>query len=128
MNTMNKSIDDMMLSIESNNQTIDDMLNTAKENNARISGTMQGYANAHSSLNREQISAYADYAREYDYVKKMYGMAISAKSIAGIDKITNETLAYSMLDEVHTEQLTLMERLCSVLEKAGRALRLLCTE
>ena len=126
MNTTNKSIDDIILSIESNNQTIDDMLITAKENNSRISTTMHGYAVSHSCLNSEQMNAYADYARAYDTVKRLYNTAINTKSLENIQKIHNEQLAYSMLDEVHTEQLSLMERLCTVLEKAGTALKLLC--
>ena len=126
--SINKSIDNILLSIESNNRTIDDMLTTAKENNSRISDTMQHYAVSHSCLTKEQMRAYAEYAREFDCVKKLYAFKGSAQGYQSFNKIHNEELAYSMLDEVHTEQLGFMERLCSVLEKAAQALKLLCTD
>ena len=128
MNELTKSIDDILLSIESNRQIIDEMLNTAKENNAAISGRMEYYAGSHICLNREQMSAYADYAKAYDNVKKLYTIAADTKGIEQISELHNTSLALSLLDEMHSKQLTLMQLICSVLEKASTAIKMLCTE
>ncbi|MBR1738493.1 MAG: hypothetical protein IJ736_16055 [Firmicutes bacterium] len=125
MTDMTKSIDDMMLSIEYNNKTIEDMLTKAKENNSMISYTMHGFTVTHACLAPDQMKAYADYAKEYDYVAKLGRPMTDKKRLEHIHNIHNEELAYSMLDEVHEEQLTLMERLCTLLEKAGHAMKLL---
>ena len=122
---MNKSIDNILLSIESNKQTIDEMISAAKENNTLISSEMQKYAAARSRLDQAQISAYADYARAYSNVKQLYGLSAEIHGLNGISNIHNTELAYSMLDEVHTKQLTLMEQICSLLEKAKLAVSLL---
>ena len=126
MTEMNKSIDDMLLSIESNQQTIMDMLHTAKENNNIISSEMQQYASTRACLKPEQISAYAEYAR--DNVKKTYATARDMTNIESIHNLHNPTLAYSLLDEMHEKQLGFMEQLCGMLEKAGMALKMLCRE
>lgn len=128
MNEMNRSIDDILLSIESNQQTIDDMLNTARENNTRISSEMQRYAGTRSRLAPEQITAYAEYARAYDSVKKLYSNARDMTNVESIHNIHNQSLAYSLLDEMHTKQLGFMEQLCGTLEKAGMALKMLCRD
>ncbi|GEM_PF-4861496 len=128
MNEMNKSIDDILLSIESNEQTIAEMLSTAKENNSRISSEMQHYAVTHSCLNMEQMTAYADYAKAYDNIRHLYGNMSDTSGIYKISNIHNKNLAYTLLDEMHTKQLTLMEQICSMLEKAGTAIKMLCCE
>ncbi|MBQ9518678.1 MAG: hypothetical protein IJR59_02150 [Firmicutes bacterium] len=125
MNEMNKSIDDMLLSIESNRQTIDEMLSTAKENNSVIKSKLQQYAETHSCLNMEQMAAYADYARAYDSVKQLYGSTINISSAEKISHLHNTDLAYNLLDEMHTKQLNFMEQICSVLEKACTAIKML---
>ena len=125
MNEMSKSIDDIILSIESNEKTIDDMLSMAREHNNKISGTMHGYAENHASLNSEQINAYADYAKEYNNIKKLRIIPINKNKF---ENIHNKELLYMVLDEIHTEQIGLMERLCTVIEKAIKTLKLLCID
>ncbi len=128
MKDMNKSIDDMLLSIESNRQTIDEMLGTAKENNNVIKSRLQQYAATHSCLNMEQMTAYADYARAYDSVKQLCGSTVNMSGAEKISRLHNTDLAYSLLDEMHTKQLNLMEQICSMLEKAGTAIKMLCRD
>ncbi len=128
MNEMNKSIDDMLLSIESNNQTIDEMLSTAKENNYVIKNKLQQYAVTHSCLNMEQMTAYADYARAYDSVKQLCGGAVNMSGAEKISHLHNTDLAYSLLDEMHTKQRNFMEQIFSMLEKAGTAIKMLCKD
>lgn len=128
MNEINKSIDDILLSIESNSYTIDEMLNTAKENNIKISSEMQHYAVTHSCLDMEQMTAYADYARAYKSVKQLYGSTVNVSNAEKISKIHNTGVAYSLLDEMHTKQLNLMEQICSLLEKACTAMKMLCRD
>ncbi len=128
MTNMKKNIDDMINSIESNQQTIDDMLSTAKETGSRISNTMQGYAHSHSCLNKDQMTAYAEYAKAYDDVRRIYSAAPNASQIERISKIHNSEIAYSLLDEVNTKQLGFMEILCNMLEKAGAAMKMLCCQ
>ncbi|MBR6401253.1 MAG: hypothetical protein IKS17_08565 [Firmicutes bacterium] len=128
MEEMTKSIDEILLSIESNQQTIVDMLNTAKQNNTMIAGEMQHYARTHACLNKEQMTAYAEYARAYDSVKQVYTAARDMTNVQSIHNIPNQQVAYSLLDEMHTRQLGFMEQLCGMLEKAGQALKMLRTE
>ena len=128
MNEMNKSIEDILLSIETNKQTIADMLKTAKKDNIVISTKMQHYAATHSCLDMAQMTAYADYARAYDSIKGLYGDADNTLVVEKIAGIHNTGLAYSLLNEMHTKQLTLMEQICSVLEKAAGAIKMLGRE
>ena len=128
MNDMTHNIDKMLDSIESNQQTIDDMLHTAKETGSRISNEMQRYARTHSCLDSEQIRAYAEYARAYDNVRRVYSSAGDMSNIGSIANIHNKEIAYSVLDEMHTKQLGFMELLCAMLEKAGAAMKMLCCE
>ena len=128
MDQMSKSIDDILLSIESNEQAIAEMINTAKASNSIISGEMQHYARTRSCLNKEQMTAYAEYARAYDNLKQLYATARDSAYIESIQNIHNRSLAYSLLDEMHSGQISLMEQLCSMLEKARMAVKALCAQ
>ncbi|MBQ6555190.1 MAG: hypothetical protein IJL89_08160 [Firmicutes bacterium] len=128
MTDMTKNIDQMINSIESNQQTIDDMLHTAKETGCKISRKMQGYAKTHSALKPEQIRAYAEYARAYDDVRRVYSAANDISNLDGVSKIHNTEIAFSVLDEMNTKQLGFMEMLCGMLEKASAAVKMLCCE
>lgn len=128
MDKTNKNIDEMLLCVKSNNIAIADMLTAAKTDSGKISGEMKQYADKRTCLNKEQMTAYAEYARAFDSVKKLYGNARDMTTIENIYALYDPEAAYSLLDDMNTRQLGIIEQLKSVVEKAKAALKLLCME
>ena len=128
MDKTNKNIDEMLRCVKSNNIAIADMLTAAKTDSGKISGEMKQYADKRTCLNKEQMTAYAEYARAFDNVKKLYGNARDMTTIENIYALYDPEAAYSLLDDMNTRQLGIIEQLKSAVEKAKTALKLLCME
>ena len=116
------NVENMMVSINSNDRIIKELMEDVKYAGKEIDTKMSDFAKENKRLDMRQIKAYRDYVEEYGNFK------------AAIDDISTELHMHSgfytgnigavacVLKLIHSKQLNIIDILCSLVSKTQAAL------
>jgi hypothetical protein len=123
------NINTLINSINDNTNAIKDMFGILCDNCSELNSKLSSCANNHTKLTDSQISAYKSYITEYEHIKHHMDASSELLSIYTpvqfLSDISSIISFCSNLLRVHHEQLKLIDRLCSVLEKSNSVIKLI---
>jgi hypothetical protein len=123
------NINTLISSINDNTNAIHDMFESLCCNCTELNAKLSYCANKHIKLTDSQITAYKNYITEYEHIKMLIDSSSELLTLHTPVKLLSDISSIisfcSNLLRIHHEQLDLIDRLCSVLEKSNSVIKLI---